>query len=429
MIVFEIKQESVAELIAYLTNSALYKEGNVINLVSKSELNELVAQKLEKKDFIGASELLESAKKSLDPNQEVAEIVSKSIRLPFITYFKLIELAHRKGMSLSDTMRITSIPAMKNKLDSLKALHTTDQEKLRVLYDLLEEWENKEPASASEYYTLDFNWDFGEEVKTSFKKFVELSIKERCRKYEFPIELMKDYINSNLDIEKGWEYLDTNAELTLDPQENSLKLTVNSTMSIDFHNYGKFKGSIDSELQEKLDDVLDYEHRMFDVKDDILTIGTDHYYLKTKTISGTLRIEDNKLFFDDVDIEKRTELNALIFEMIANEKYADYAIEGYVNQIREALARNDYDTAAQLNEKLAKFQVIQELSNWYSDLISNIAKGSNVVTFTIPKLLLTLREAAKDNKSIQLFVEENLRKALIRQFIEENLREAQNVKS
>lgn len=415
---FDPKEDKIAEFIAYLTNSALYKEKNVINLINENNLKRLIAQKHEKKDFLGASELIEEAKRSLKPNIEVSEIISKSIRLPFNFYFTLIESAHKKSLSLSDMIRIISIPAMKHELDKYmvictsdeaKATFIIDQEKLKVLNDLLQEWESKEPSSASESYNLDFNFNAEEEIKTSFKTFAQLSINERCREYGFPIELMRDYLKSNLNVEKGWEYLEPDATLRFDLQETSLKLTVYSTMFIDFHNYDKFKGSIDSELQNKLDDVLGYVHRMFDVKEGILTIGTDHYFPKTKTISGTLRIEDNKLFFDDVDIEKRTELNALIFETIANEKYTDYAIEEYLNQMHEALAKNDYDTTAQLNDKLAKFQVIQKLSNWYCDLISEIAKGSNVVTFTIPKLPMMLWEATKGNRSIQEFVENLLK--------------------
>ncbi|MCX9014957.1 MAG: hypothetical protein OIN89_09230 [Candidatus Methanoperedens sp.] len=417
---FDPKEEKIAEFIAYLTNSALYKEKNVINLINESNLKRLIAQKHEKKDFLGASELIEEAKRSLKPNIEVSEIISKSIRLPFNLYLTLIESAHKKSLSLSDMIRIISIPAMKHELakymarctsDEVKATFIVDQEKQKVLHDLLHEWENKETSSVpKDEYSCDFIFNSEEEIKTSFKMFAQLSIKERCRKYGFPIELMMDYLKSNLDVEKGWKYLDTNATLS----EKPLELTVYSTMSYDFHNYKKFKGSIDSELKNKLDDVLDYKNRMFAVEgaiftsdSDILTIGSDHYF--PGIVSGTLRIEDNKLFFDDVDIEKRTELNALIFETLANEKYTDYAIEEYLKQIHEALAKNDYDTTAQLNDKLAKFQVIQKLSNWYCDLISEIAKGSNVVTFTIPKLSLMLWEATKGNRSIQEFVENLLK--------------------
>jgi len=417
---FEPKEEKIAEFIAYLTNSALHREENGVRLVSKDNLKVEIAHKLEKKDFTGASELIEEAKRSQKSIQEGSEIISKSIRLPFNLYSILIESAHRNSLSLSDLIRIISIPAMKHELDKYVVICTSDevkatfiinQEKLKVLHDLLQEWENKEPSSASEDYYLDFNFNAEEEIKTSFKTFAQLSINERCREYGFPIELMRDYLKSNLDVEKGWEYLDPNATLKFDLQETSLKLTVYSTMSYDFHNYEKFKGSIDSELQNKLDDVLDYENRMIEVTEGILTISSDHYF--PGIVSGTLRIEDNKSFFDDVDIEKRTELNALIFETLANEKYTDYAIEEYLNQIHEALAKNDYDTTAQLNDKLAKFQVIQKLSNWYCDLISEIAKGSNVVTFTIPKLLSMLWEATKGKISIKDFVESLLKNEYI----------------
>lgn len=406
--VFIPKQKSIAEFIAYLTSSAVYEKDNVIRLVNETELKELIAQKLEKKDFIGASELFDDAKKSLKPIQEVSEVVSKSIRLPFIAYLGLIETAHKKNMSLSDAIRVISIPAMINKLNEFKAVYTIDQEKLKVIYDLLQEWKDKKPTSAYKVYYPEFNYSWGDKITNSFEKFVELSINERCRKYEFPIEVMKDYLNNNIDFEAGWEMLDSRADLEFDLQYNSFKLSVYSTYFINFHKYEDFKKSIGEGLQKKIDDVLDFKHGEYDADEDVFTYYVENYFpSRISTISGALHIEDNKLFFDEIDVEKRTVLNAFIFEKITNEKYTSSTIDEYVNKVHEALEGNDYDTAARLNEKLAIFQVVQEMSNLYSHLISSVAEESTVVTFTIPKLLLMLWEATKGNRSTQEFVEEN----------------------
>src|SRR5574341_825039 len=412
--VFKPKQEKIAECIAYLTNSVISKDekGNLV-LVNKSEINEKIAQMLEKKDFIGAAELLESAKKLLkEPVHEAAEVVSKSIRLPFPTYLKLIEVAQKKNMSLADAIRITSILTMKSRLNEFRDNPAVDQEKLGVMYNLLEEWRAKKSTSAYKEYSPEFRYGSG--MSDSFNKFIKFSIYDMCED-DFPRDLMKEYLQDNLDFlsfnTEDWYSIDPVTDLVFDTQSNSFELLISIQNEIYLNKYNAFKESIDDKLHKIFDEILDFEHRNYDEDKDYLIsfIGGPGI----TSISGTLRIENNKLFFDGVDIKQRDALNALIYEKIAigSEKYAEFKVDECIKQVQEALARNDYDTAAQLNEKLARFQVTSKIAGWYGDIIASIAEGSNVVTFTIPKLLLLLWEATKGDRGIQEFVEENLQEA------------------
>jgi ribosomal protein S8 len=406
-IVFRPKQEKVAEFTAYLTNSMTYKDekGNVV-LAAKSALNEKIAQMLEKKDFIGASELLENVKRLQKEYQETAEIASKSIRMPFITYLKLIEFAQKKNISLSDALRITSIPAMKEKLDEFRDLPSVDQEKLKTMYDLLTKWREKKPSSGYKKYSPEHRYRYGDDVSNLFETYTKFSICEKGRKYEnIPVEMLKEYVEEHGDfgVLWDWDLMAPNVELEFDEASNSPKLTIWWATAAFFYNYKESKESIDDiNLRKKLDEILDFEHCEYDEVEDILTYGVGI------NISFTLHIKNNKLFFDSVNVEDKSALNALIYEKITNQKYPDFAVDECIKKVQEAIARDDYNTASQINGKLAMFQVVQDISNWYSDIISSIVEETNVVTFTIPKLLLMLWEAAKGERSIQEFVEENL---------------------
>lgn len=174
--VFKPKHKIIAEFMAYLTNSAISKDkkGN-ITLISKSEMDEKIAQFLEKSEYINAGELLESAKKmSKESINEGADFVSKSIRSPFITYLKYHENSQKNNISLSDVIRMTSIPAMKNKLDEFRDMHSVDQEKLRVLYNLLENWKDKKPTSPNKEYDLGY-YAMTDENADLFEKFLKFS--------------------------------------------------------------------------------------------------------------------------------------------------------------------------------------------------------------------------------------------------------------
>ncbi len=411
--VFKLKQEKIAECVAYLTNSVISKdEKSNLVLVNKSEINEKIAQMLEKKDFISASELLESAKKLLkEPVHEAAEIVSKSIRLPFPTYLKLIEVAQKKNMSLADIIRITSILTMKNKLNGFRDNPAVDQEKLGNIYNLLEEWRAKKSTSVYKVYSPEFRYGSG--MSDSFDKFIKFLICYMCED-NFPKDLMKEYLKDNLDFLSldlpvaDWESIDPVIELVFDTHSNLFELHIFIQNTIHLIKYNEFKESIDYKLNKIFDEIFDFEHSDYDKDNDYLisSIGGPGI----TSISGTFHIENNKLFFNGVDAEQKDALNALIYEKIAigTEKYAEFKVDECIKQVQEALAKNDYDTAAQLNEELARFQVTSKIASWYGDIIASIAEESNVVTFTIPKLLLLLWEATKGDRSIQEFVEKNI---------------------
>lgn len=404
--VFKPKQEKVAEFFAYLTNSIAYKEEKGdITLVSKSEFNDKVAKILEKKEFGNTAELLERAKKLQKSPQEVAEIVAKSVRMPFITHLKLIEFAQKKNMSLADTIRVTSISKMRNKLNEFKDDPALNQEKLKTLSDLLEEWEVKKPTSAYKEYSPEFRYGNGDEVCDSFEKFIKFPIYERSRQYEnIPIEIVKEYLQDRGEYD---EFNEPKVELKFDTATNLFRLRIKWSGTISFYSYKETKKYIDNgNLRKKLDEILDIKNSDYDEMEDNLI------YPVNISVSEKLRIKNNKLFFNEIDIENKAALTALIYEKIINKKYSDSEISNYISQVQEAIEKNDYDMAAMLNEKLVKFQIVNKIAEWYSDIISSVAEESNIVTFTIPKLLLMLWEAARGEKSIQEFVEKNLQENL-----------------
>lgn len=400
--VYKSKHKIIAEFIAYLTNSVISKDekGNLI-LINKSEMDEKITQFLEKNDFISMGELLESAKKGFTKSiNEGAEFVSKSIRSPFITYLKYHEISQKENISLSDVIRMKSIPAMKTKLDEFRDMPSVDQEKLRVLYDLLENWKDKKPTSPNKEYDLGY-YTMTDEKEDLFNDFLDFSIYDRCKEHEFPIELMKEYLGSNSYID--WENTHPEVILGFDSESNLFELSV-VWIGYDYilQRYQKFKENIDPALHTKFDEILG-----FSINDYYEEGDTFNYVIYG--ISGKLHIENNKLFFDGAQIGLRKDINAVIYGQITDDKYTDSEIAENIKQLHEALERNDYDTAALLNEKLAKSQLYSKVAGLYGDIISSAVEQTTVITFTVPKLLLMLWEATKGERSIPEFLESNIR--------------------
>lgn len=405
--IFKPKHENIALYNAFLTNSYTHRDekGDFV-LFRQSEINERIAQLYEKKDFIHAAELLESVKKlPKGQNIEVSAVVSKSIRLGTINYLKIHEVARKKKMCLSDVIRTTSIPKMKKKLDECKDEPTVEQEKLGIMYDLLKSWEDKMPTSPDKEYLPRYNYTVTDEIEKLFSELIKYSILDDCKEEGIPIEDVRDFI-SNLCIDWERQEIFPEVSLSFDSYSNLFKLDIEwINLEVIFSGYNAFKENIANNLHKKLDNAFEFDGNYNYYAED-----TDNlfYHPYIFNVSSTLQIENDKLFFDGVDVIQRDALNALIYEKITKKKYADFAVEECMKQVQDALAKNDYDTAAQLNERLARFQVYSKISSWYGDIMASMANESNVVTFTIPKLLLLLWEAAKGDKSIQTFVNENL---------------------
>lgn len=408
---FKPKQENIAKFYAYMTNSFIDRdEKGQLFLLRQTEINEIIAQMYEKKDFIHAARLFESLKElPKGQDNEIVAVISKSLRLDPITYLETQKVAHREKICLSDVIRTTSIPKMRKKLDEIKNVPTVDQEKLGIMYDNLKVWEDKKSTSPDKESLPRFNFTVTNEIKKSVSEFKKYSLNDDLICEGFPKEVIED-IKEHLDFDTSLEEEEAFPEVSIsfNSQSNFEIDVIWIGDNVIFERYNEFKKNIDDNLQKKLDDLYKYKYtgdNNYYYDDEWDALWSNFYELN---ISGNLQIENEKLFFDDVDIEQRDALNALIYEKITKEKYTDFAVEECMKRVQDALLKNEYDEAAQLNEKLARFQVTSKISSWYGDIIASMASESNVVTFTIPKLLLMLWEAAKGDKSAQKFVKDNL---------------------
>jgi len=104
---FDPKFERSAELIAYLTKGITYRDNGNIRVAGKSELNKIIAEKYEQKDFIGANEILGAARNISAEwtSFKLTKRVSKSVRLSMSAYLKVIKYASQNKLSLADSIR------------------------------------------------------------------------------------------------------------------------------------------------------------------------------------------------------------------------------------------------------------------------------------------------------------------------------------
>ena len=416
---FDPKYEKSAELIAYLTKGIAYRDNGDIRVAGRSELNKIIAEKYEQKDFIGANEILEAARNiSTEWTPfELAERVSKSVRVPMSTYLKLVKYAAQNKLSLSDSIKkILSVP-MKKQLDDIAGSPAVANERIEPLRRSLDNWSTPqkqkkittmrsgreidlEKYKNYSQHSLYCDYYIDDRIYDLLKKRSEHSVYEICEE-KIPKKMIDRYVPylkvNDLPMESYIKFDNEKNELTLD-------ISIGVLLGFEFEDYEAFKNEIISDFGVE---AMEKFYNEFSIEEgyDVLCANSsfDNY-----GISGIISVDTkNNIYFENIEIneQNRDVLEAWIYKEITDEECEDSDI--YVDQVKDAIEKGDYDMAAKINEVLAMNQTNIEISSWFCDILFDSIK-SKVVTFIIPPVLLGLLELAKSEEKVSDLVDRYL---------------------
>ena len=413
---FEQKSEKSAELIAYLTKGIVYRDDDEIRVAGKSELNKLIADKYEQKDFIGANEILEATRNISTEwtSFKLAERVSKSVRLSMSTYLKVIKYASQNKLSLSDSIRKILSAPMKKQLDTIAGSSAVVNGRIEPLYRLLDNWStakkqkkvSKGGIDLEKYinyssHGLDCARCFDDRIYDLLKKPVEYYLYEVCDE-KIPKKMVDRYIPylkvDDLAMENCINFNDKKNETALD-------ISTAFPFGFEFEDYEAFETEIVADFGDEAMEKF-YDER--GIEDGGKYGRLDAHLIFGYDFSGIISVDtESKLYFENVEIneQNRAILEAWIFKKIPGKDYEDP--DAYVNQVKDAIEKEDYDRAADINEKLAMNQINVEISSWLCDILFDSIK-SKVVTFIIPPVLLGLLELVKGGRRVSDLVDEYL---------------------
>lgn len=415
---FDPKFERSAELIAYLTKGIAYRDNGDIRVAGKSELNKIIAEKYEQKDFIGANEILEATRNiSTEWTPfKLAERVSKSVRLSMSAYLKIIKYASQNKLSLSDSIRKILSAPMKKQLDTIAGSSAVVNERIEPLYRLLDNWSTAKKqekvmtmrsgreTDLEEYrdyssHSLDCNRCFDDRIYDLLKKPVEYQF---CRECEgtIPKEMIDRYV----------PYLSVDDvpvvnHISFNDEKNETTLCISATVifGFEFEDYKAFETEIIADFGAE---AIEKFYNGRGIERGGVYGGLGAHFTFGYDFSGIISVDaENKVYFENIDIneQNRAISEAWIFKKITGKRYEDPNI--HVDQVKDAIEQGDYDMAAKINEVLAMDQTYMEISSWFYDILFDSTK-SKVVTFIIPPVLLGLLELAKGGRRVSDLVDE-----------------------
>lgn len=421
---FELKNEELAQLTAFITDSVIYLDSvkNKYVLIPKENLSNVVKEAYNKGDFFTADMVLKSAKDSIqkDISKELNEVTSKSTRVAGDQYIRIALESFKRNISLGDILKESAISKIEVMLNELESLKNANKTKIMTIRTALDYWKNKKPtkpqmkvdkqpigtsnkveltkqeeklngdASIIYSYPKDFYCNFdGEEITKCFNHFAKLRLNEKLRGWNFSdafSEKLNSYINYDygLDIEYS--------ELKIDNGTLTFSTMLPGTFLINEDDGVLLREElslIDSKYAEKFQKV--FEHNPLEYTGDLFDFVDPTFFIsfKLSTKDSVIIIDNIKLLPENREQIKKHVLDKYVLDELRSLNAND--IKKNIEQLKKkaelAIKRGDFETAQKHNQLLLEYTSIDFVANWIAGLLLSATECSEVITFAIPKVL------------------------------------------
>lgn len=437
---YELTQRNIAELVAFLKNTTVYENDRKLFIVNPETLNEHINQLLMEKKFIGANDLIKSAQNHFE-NKDIisAEIISKSIRIQFPLFYKLLVIAENEEMSLADVLRKLIVSKLKSSLVEIKKHSDVDQNKIEKLRSVLAEWEHKK--NTKHYSINDTGYYIGKgrrhytdlsdmitfDIDTLLMKYLQLLVSHVVNKHQLPNKIAQVYAESYMDKKTWMSYGNGNSESynPFNKRFEALFECVDTHLNINLSaNYRDIDNPdlddySDAKILNKFGEKISIEFfnilQNYGIEFGEIELGNYDLVINEQTVLiNDINILDNENFQKFIYNKLNT---TCLFKSSWSDKSeyenislidSDFNEEIYSNYLQQSISQEDYETASKYSEILQTHFILNELSSAICDIFNKIIHESRVVTFTIPRGLMILLDMTIEDNSLRTFVANEL---------------------
>ena len=386
--VFNDDEKKLAEFAAYLTDSIVDFDENKKQymIIEKEKINELIKKAYEDKDYIKANDLLKSAEKSAEKS-ETSAVISKSIRVKGGFYLRLLNESDTNNISIANSFKKLLIPKIKEILDSLKNSEKVNKKKLEQLIRVFEVWKNSTSPKLDHMQGESLEeWEV--KIDENLKNFCKLILTKECENIGLT-ERDIGIILRNLE----WEDITTYINIFIkksDKKDKRSIIEIGHNLPLFIKDYEILKEEIGFDVYNKFKESFNLEEEAFSGE-----FPTGPFTIST-LYSEYITIKNNIATISDVPL--LTENKEKIKKLIANDFYSRLKIKKDDEEklqflAQKALKKGNIKLAKEYNEELTNHQSIDRITDRFTGFILEIVKHSNVITFTIPKVLLNLIES------------------------------------
>lgn len=445
-------ERNQAETMAFFTNRIIHfdEESGKYELLTKSELNNIIKQKYEEDDYVGAERLLEEApavslkeyKKGLD------ELTAKSMRLPMHDYLKLLKEAFIKEISVADVAKTNVLDDIKNKLQILKQKKTIDSKRINEVINKINDWQALKPKTNREYYALPCPLWLGdlethipdEEVLEAIDKiikyfksktddtidwdiysFFEQNFKGPSQEYweyisiadSISMGLILNKQTKNMELQFTWNLdleMKTNpAQCMLDLaklKEESIEKIVKTSWLKEAIIAGKeytdspdeFLRYIESSMREQgyhIDNIFGEEDKW------------EEFFYHPISLTFDLTYDNDKIYFAGIEVSEDniSLMNEVIFKTLITDDIAKINPSKRKQQLIKMVEEDaNPEDIKEAQKKLVIRQNAKTFSEYIGSIIYSSLNDSQVITYTLPKTIMKTADIFYDTKILKNIV-------------------------
>lgn len=392
--VYKSKQQAFFE--AWLQDGFYYKQNGSYYVVSKHEAKNRIKKFIDKKDFASVKGIAEQLKSPITLSNKS---ISKSLRVPFVSYAKLVELALKQKTSLSTLVRDTVIKDLRKFLVNATKRKDISSKRLNMFQNAFETWQKESleaEQSPKDSYSPSIIY-YPHVSKELFRVILEKGI-EQIRKEcsALPSTVLDKYVKVDWEstineLYVDWpEYLDQNIRLNKNGQ---LVLDIISSafaiLDMNLEDYEALNREVSnlygSKTIQTLKGALDIDEEFFDDETEKLPI-----FFRLNLVSIPFEIAHGALLINNVVMKDEHSDDEIKLRYKENK---DKQLVIMKSRLEKALKQEDWDVVSTVSDNIVQVEKDYELREYSLQIALKLFHKTQVISFRAPEVIVRAWEA------------------------------------
>jgi len=385
---------------AWLQNGVCSRQNDSYYVFSQQEAKNQIKKHIGKQNYRLVKEIAEQLKSPITLSDEN---ISKSLRISFTSFTKLVELALKQKASLSTTVRTIIIDDLEEFIADTSNRKDIDLNRLDLLHKAFAAWKT-EQRGAEQTSKDSYSPSIGyypplqkKIIKTILVKGVE-SIKSKCSMV--PREVLDKYFR--VDWEESIDelhqaYGDFFEKTITINQDRKLVLDISfsafAELDMNLDEYSAFISEVSNQygfdISQSLKKALDVDEQWAD------EVGKTPVYFKLDLLSIPLEVRSDELLVDNVALKKEHTDEKIRLKHMGDRDKLHLVLK---SRLSKALENEDWNKVSEISDKMVQLEEDFELVGYCLDVVFKLLHKKHVVSFRAPEIIVRAWEAYGKSK-------------------------------
>lgn len=392
---------------AWLQNGVCSKQNGSYYVFSQQEAKNQIKRSIGEQNYRLVKEIAEQLKSPIAPSEKN---ISKSLRISFLSFARLVEMALKQKVSLSTIVKTIIIDDLEKFIVNTSNRKEINSDRFNLFHKVFTTWKTeqlKDEQTSKDSYSPTIGYYpplQRKTIETFLVKGFE-SIRNRCSMV--PHEVLDEYLK--VDWEKNIDdFSQTFADLfeniiTIDQDgklvlDISLSAFIELDMSLDEYDafIREVSGECGFEISRSLKEALDVDEEWAD------DIGKVPVSFELDLLSIPLEIKGDDLIVDNMVVKNEKSDEKI---RLGRTKDRDKQHLILKSRLSKALEKEDWNKVSEISDEMVQNEENFELIEYCLNIVFKLLHKKHVVSFRAPEMIVRAWEAYGQSKLEHLNLE------------------------